>query len=52
MNDTPTAPLWTDVELASQVTSYAVELIDEYWNDFTLIGILDNSFLGEAVIGS
>ncbi|MBX3640415.1 MAG: hypothetical protein KF888_07870 [Nitrosomonas sp.] len=49
LSDTPAAPLWSDVELAKQVASYATDLINEFWDDITPVGILDHSFLGEAM---
>jgi hypothetical protein len=49
LTDTPTTPLWSDTELATQVTIYAVDLINAFWDDIAIVGILDHSFLGEAV---
>lgn len=49
LTDTPATPLWSDTELATQVTIYAVDLINAFWDDIFIVGILDHSFLGEAV---
>ena len=48
LSDAPAVTLWSEAELAEQVSSYAADLINEFWDDIALVGILDHSFLGEA----
>ena len=47
--DTPAVPIWFDNILVKQVVSCAANLIDDFWNDITVVGILDHSFTGLAV---
>ena len=49
LSDTPATSSWSDNILAEQVVSYAADLIDEYWNDVDVVGILALSFPGLAV---
>ena len=49
LSDTPAVPIWPNDILAEQVVSYAANLIDDFWNDVTVFGILDHSFPGLAM---
>ena len=49
LSDSPSPSVWTDKELSDHVTVYAKEIIDGYWNDDNVSGILDLSYVALAV---
>ena len=49
LSDSPSPSVWTDKELSDHVTAYAEEIIDGYWNDPSVSGILDLSYVALAV---
>ena len=49
LSDSPSPSVWTDKELSNHVTAYAGEIIEDYWNDPSVSGILDLSYVALAV---
>lgn len=48
LSSSPTSSTWTDKELSDHVTVYAKDIIDGYWNDPNISGILDLSYVALA----
>lgn len=48
LSDSPSPSVWTDKELSDHVTVYAKDIIDGYWNDPNISGILDLSYVALA----
>ena len=48
LNSSPSSSTWTDKELSDHVTVYAQDIIDGYWNDPNISGILDLSYVALA----
>jgi hypothetical protein len=49
LSDSPSPSVWTDEELSGHVTAYAGGIIEDYWNDPSVSGILDLSYVALAV---
>lgn len=49
LSNSPSPSTWTDKELSDHVTVYAKDIIDGYWNDYSISGILDLSYAALAV---
>lgn len=47
LSDSPSPSPWTDTELAGHVASYAVDIMNGYFDDYSIVGILDLSYLGK-----
>lgn len=49
LSSSPSSSTWTDKELSDHVTVYAKDIIDVYWDDPNISGILDLSYVALAV---